>query len=246
MSEHDLDRDGFDRDDDLRALLRSGDPARSLPPADPSALARLLAETMSADLEVRPVAPDDGTRATGTHGRNRLTWLVAAAAAATIAGVGGIAIAGLSGDDSPAPQASDHRTTPPTTTPEATPPGSTAGDPVAGKTTELTASTPVGRCAVPTAEMLAQYDQAFQGTVTAVDDGSVTLMATDVFNGEVGETVVVAAPPADMKALTSAVDFQVGQTYLVSAYDGSVSTCPGFSGPASGDVQTLYSEAFVH
>ena len=237
MSDHNLDRDGFDRDDDLRALLRSGDPAASLSPADPVALSHLLEDTMSADLEVRPTAPDDGNRATGTHGRNRLTWLVAAAAAAMIAGVGGFAIAGLSGDDSPPPQASDHRTTPPDTS---------AGAPVAGLTTELTASAPQsGRCAVPDAAMLAQYDQAFEGTVTAVDDGMVTLQATDVFNGEVGETVQVAAAPADMQALTSTVDFQVGGTYLVSAFDGAVSTCPGFSGPASGEVQSLYTEAFV-
>src|SRR3954451_7318929 len=242
MSEHDLERDGFDRDDDLRALLRGGDPARSLPAADPVALSRLLEDTMSADLEIRPVAPDDGTRAAGTHGRNRLTWLVAAAAVAMIAGVGGVAIAGLSGDDNPPPQASDHRTT----TPQTTTPETSAGTPVAGTTTQLTAQAPEGRCAAPTAELLDQYDQAFEGTVTAVDDGTVTLQATDVFNGEVGETVEVSAAPADMQALVSAVNFQVGGTYLVSAFDGTVSNCPGFSGPASGDVQTLYSEAFVH
>jgi len=117
---------------------------------------------------------------------------------------------------------------------------------VAGMTTELTAKAPAGRCAPATAEMLAQYDQAFQGTVTAVGDNTVTLQTTDVFNGEVGETVVVAAAPADMRALTSTADFEIGAAYLVSAFDGSVSTCPGFSGPASGDVQALYSEAFVH
>ena len=50
---------------------------------------------MSADLDVRPDA-DEGSRATGTHGRNRLTWLVAAAAAAVIAGVGGVRCLGLS------------------------------------------------------------------------------------------------------------------------------------------------------
>ena len=71
MSNDNLDRDGFDRDDELRALLRSGDPAGSLSPADPAALSHLLEDTMSADLEVRPDAPDDGDRATGTHGRNR-------------------------------------------------------------------------------------------------------------------------------------------------------------------------------
>jgi hypothetical protein len=235
MSDTDFDTD-FDRDDELRALLRGADTAGSLPPADPTALASLLEDIMSADLEIRPVAPDDGSRASGTHGRNRLTWLVAAAAAALIAGVGGVAIAGLSDDDSLAPQASDHRTTPP---------ASTAGAPVAGVTTQLTAQAPVGKCAVATPDTLVLYDQAFQGTVTAVDDGMVTLQATEVFNGEVGETVQVAAAPADMQALTSSVNFQVGGTYLVSAFEGSVSTCPGFSGPASGDVQELYTEAFV-
>src|SRR3954467_11169247 len=102
MSEHDPERDGFDRDDDQRALLRGGDPARSprgaapapAPPApDPVALSRLLEDTMSADLEIRPVAPDDGTRAAGTHGRNRLTWLAAPAAVALLARGGGGAIA---------------------------------------------------------------------------------------------------------------------------------------------------------
>jgi hypothetical protein len=236
MNERDVDRDDFDRDDELRALLRSADPVDSLPPANAAAVAHLLEDIMSADLEVRPVAPHDGTRSTGTHGRNRLTWLVAAAAAAMIAGVGGVAIAGLSGDDNPAPQASDHRTTTP---------GSTEGAPVAGVTTKLTAKAPQGRCAVPNATLLAQYDQAFQGTVTAINGDTVTFQATEVFNGEVGETVQVAATPADMQSLVSAVNFQVGGTYLVSAFGGSVSTCPGFSGPASGDVQSLYSEAFV-
>src|SRR4051812_25530142 len=90
-SNHDSD---FDRDDDLRVLLRGGDPAGSLAPADPAALASLLEDIMSADLELRPdvgESPETGNRATGTRGRNRLTWLVAAAAAAVIAGVGGYA-----------------------------------------------------------------------------------------------------------------------------------------------------------
>ena len=40
--------------DELRALLRGGDPAGSLSPADPAALAILLEDIMSADLDVRP------------------------------------------------------------------------------------------------------------------------------------------------------------------------------------------------
>ena len=59
MSDSDFDR--LRHDDDLRALLRGGDPAGSLSPADPAALAILLEDIMSADLDVRP----ERTRATG-------------------------------------------------------------------------------------------------------------------------------------------------------------------------------------
>ena len=105
-SDHGPSERDFDRDDDLRALLCTGDPARSLSPADPAALANLLGDIMSADLEIRPEA-EPGDRATGTHGRSRLTWLVAAAAAAVIAGVGGYALSGSGGNGSGAPTAHD-------------------------------------------------------------------------------------------------------------------------------------------
>ena len=229
MSDNDFDTDEFDRDDELRALLRGGDPAGSLSPADPAALAILLEDIMSADLDVRPDA-DEGSRATGTHGRNRLTWLVAAAAAAMIAGVGGFAIAGLSGDDSPPPQASGHRTTPPAST------GRRA--PVAGQTTALTARGPAGQVrGRRRPEMLAQYDQAFQGTVTAIEGDTVTLQATEVFNGEVGETVEVTAPPADFAGadLRGRTSRWAGPTW--SRPSTGRSRCVGYSGPASGDLQ---------
>jgi hypothetical protein len=222
----------FDRDDELRALLRGADPAGSLSPADPAGLAILLEDIMSADLDIRPDA-DEGNRATGTHGRNRLTWLVAAAAVAAIAAGGTFAVNGLSGSDN-TPQASHQ--TPAVTAPD-------ARAPLAGQTTELTVGAQA-KCAVPSAALLAQYDQAFQGTVTAIDGDTVTLQATDVYNGEVGETVQVTAPQAMVRAMIQQVKFQVGGTYLVSAYGGSVSMC-GFSGPASGDLQKLFTEAFV-
>ena len=72
-------------DDDLDARLRAADPASSLPPADPARVARLLEDTMSNDVLAE-------SRESGTHNRSPLTWLVAAAAAVIIAGVGVFAV----------------------------------------------------------------------------------------------------------------------------------------------------------
>jgi hypothetical protein len=221
----------FDSDDELRALLRGGDPARSLPLADPAALALLLEAIMSADLDVRPVA-DDGSRASGTHGRNRLTWLVAAAAVAAIAAGGAFAVNGLSGNNSSPPQADPK--------PSVTAPGNST---LAGTTTVLGVSDQKGKCAVATPAILAQYDQAFQGTVTSVEGDTVTLDTTEVLNGEVGGTVQVTAPQG-LDAMLGSVDFQVGQDYLVAAYDGQMSIC--YSGSASGDLRSPFDKAFVH
>ena len=224
--------DDFDRDDELRATLRSGDPAGSLPPADPAALASLLEDIMSADLDIRPDS-DHGSRATGTHGRNRLTWLVAAAAAAVIVGVGGVGISALSGDSS-APNARE------TASPGGT--GQSAGAPLAGQTTALTVAEQQGRCAPASPEILAQYTQAFEGTVTGIEGETVTLEATAVYQGEVGETVTVTAPQPLFDTLLDAVQFQVGQNYLVAAYDGEVSIC--YSGPATETLRSPYEKAF--
>jgi hypothetical protein len=225
----------FDSDDNLRALLRGGDPAGSLSPADPAGLAILLEDIMSADLEVRPDT-DDGTRATGTHGRNRLAWLVAAAAAAMIAGVGGVAISGLGNDK--APPSADRQTT----SPGGTEPDANAGLP--GQTTALGVSAKQDKCAVATPAILAQYPVAFQGTVTSIEGDTVTLDTTEVLQGEVGETVQVTAPQGLFDAMIGTVDFQVGGDYLVAAYDGQLSQC--YSGSASGDLRSPFDKAFVH
>jgi hypothetical protein len=220
----------FDGDDRLRALLRGGDPAGSLHPADPAALQSLLEDIMSADLEIRPADPGQAE----PHRRTRATWLVAAAAVVAIAAGGAFAVTGLTGNDAGAPQA-DHQ---PSTTVE-------VGAPVKGETTELTADVQARCVAQQTAELLAQYDQAFEGTVTAIEGDTVTLQTTEVYNGQVGETVQVTAPQAGLDKLINQVHFQVGGTYLVSAYQGSVSMC-GFSGPATGDLRSLFQKAFVH
>ena len=79
------DEDGWDDDPELRDRLRAADPASSLPPADPTRVARLLEDTMNSSTEDDVLTTE--SRETGTHGRSPLTWLVAAAAVVLIAGV---------------------------------------------------------------------------------------------------------------------------------------------------------------
>lgn len=219
-----------DRDDALRALLRTSDPASSLPPADPARVARLLEDTMSHD------TLSSETREAGPRARSPLTWLVAAAAAAVILGVGLFAV--LGGDDARDGQVPVAEDSGPAEPSEAD------GAPTGGTVTALTApSTPAGRCMMPNADVIAQQEVAFQGTVTSIEDGTVVLDPTAFYAGEETETVTVEAPAEALQQLLVAVDFQVGETYLVSASDGQVTLC-GFTGPATPELESLYAEAF--
>jgi hypothetical protein len=230
-SEYDTEFDtaDFDGDESLRALLRGGDPAASLPPADPAGLTRLLGDIMSADLDIRPADPEQAV----PHRRTRATWLVAAAAVAAIAAGGAFAVAGLTGNGSNAPQADQK----PSTTAQ-------AGAPLAGQTTNLSVAPQQGRCASPDPAILSQYPLAFAGTVTSVEGDTVTLEATDVFAGEVGETVQISAPPDLFGAMQGMVHFEEGGDYLVAAFDGQLSMC--YSGTADGDLASPFQKAFVH
>jgi hypothetical protein len=154
--------------------------------------------------------------------RTPLTWLVAAAAVLVILGVGAFAV--LGGDDEPEVP--------------------TAQDPVPS-VVELSARPPVAaKCAVPTAELLGNQQIAFDGTVTSLAEGVVTLDVGHWYRGGPGDQVTVDAPPADLQALVQAADFQVGQRYLVSANDGFVTVC-GFTAAYSDDLAALYAEAFA-
>lgn len=212
--------DDFGHDDELRDMLRAIDPASSLSSADPAGVARLLEDTMSGDLIHE-------TRETGTHGRGPLTWVVAAAATVVIAGVGLFGYLSQRGDDDV----------------------STAHDPAVSASSDATVTTlqapagSAGRCMVPSAEILANQALAFKGTVQEISDGSVVLDPSTFFVGDATDLVEVQAPSADMQALIGAVDFQEGQTYLVSATDGRVTVC-GFSGPVTPELTALYAEAF--
>ena len=59
-----------------------------------------------------------------------------------------------------------------------------------------------------------------------------------------GETVQVTAPQSVFNAMIGTVDFQVGESYLVAAYDGQLSMC--YSGSATGSLRSPFEKAFVH
>lgn len=101
-----------------------------------------------------------------------------------------------------------------------------------------------GRCMMPNVDNLKLQDTAFEGTVTAVADGTATLDVTQSFKGDDVETAVVAAPSQDLQDLLVAVDFEAGQTYLVSSLDGEVSVC-GLSGPKDDQLSELYQQAYA-
>jgi hypothetical protein len=209
-----------DEHDELRARLRAADPASSLPRSDPDRVARLLEDTMS--------HPE--TRTDSARQRSPLTWLVAAAAAVIIAGVGVFAVMNSSQDQG-SPAAGPEPTT------------STS----ASSTTELRAPGAggnTGRCLPPTPQVLAEADVAFDGTVEGIQGDLVTLRPTHWYAGEPTDVVTVRGPAADLQQLLVSVDFQDGGRYLVAATDsGEVMIC-GFSTAYSQRLERLYGRAF--
>ncbi|MCY7400596.1 MAG: hypothetical protein LH477_06520 [Nocardioides sp.] len=113
-------------------------------------------------------------------------------------------------------------------------------------TVELTADgSTAGKCAMPSAETLAGFDTAFEGTVTSLDDGTATLAVDQWFAGGDGvETVTVTTPSELLEDLLLAVEFQPDRTYLVSADGGRVTLC-GFSAEKSPELEALYQSAFA-
>lgn len=135
------------------------------------------------------------------------------------------------------------------TTPTASASTSDAGSGAAGSSApvvELTADpSAAGKCALPSAETLAGFDTAFEGTVTSLDDGTATLAVDQWYAGGDGASSVTVTTPSNALAdLLMAVDFAADQTYLVSATGGRVTLC-GFSGEKSPELEGLYQAAYA-
>lgn len=114
-------------------------------------------------------------------------------------------------------------------------------------TRSVTVSAPqqVGRCAVPTAQMLSQQPSAVQATVTGIDDTTAILRVTRVLAGPQVGRISVALPAASAAHVDTGLPrFVEGESYLLAiARDGSLVGC-GMSGQATGDLEKLYTSAF--
>lgn len=202
----------YDGEDiELRARLKQADPASFLPPLGPERVAALLDGATAPSAELVHL---DEARA----GRRQQGWLVAAAAAVVLIGVGAFV---------------------------ATDPGQDEVDLAAPEPeqTELVLPTAVGKCLPATAEAVADKELVFAGTVTAVTDSAATLVPTDVYAGAPSDTVSVIQPPSS-PTLDGGFTFTVGEAFLIAATGGQVVGC-GLSGPATPALQTLYAEAFA-
>lgn len=230
-------------EEDLRALLAAVDPAATLSAADPAGVARLMEDTMSRTPETpltgeTPVTGE--TRSDHLHHRSRLTWMVAAAAAAIIVGGAAFAVFGGEGEGpgaaSEAPDVVD-------SSGEAVP--GAAGTPSVTELSVLGGSAS-GKCLTPEAapEVVSAQALVVDATVESISGGVVTLAPTRFYAGEETDLVTVTEPGGDLQMLLSAVEFEEGGRYLVSATDGQVTLC-GFSAPYSEGLASVYDEAFA-
>jgi hypothetical protein len=157
------------------------------------------------------------SRETGTRDRGPLTWLVAAAAVVLIAAAGVFALANHDVKHAPSAQPS---------------------------VTQLSVAPASGRCILANVGVLKAQTVAFRGTLTTLADGTATFAVSHWYRGGPTDVAKVVAPQSLLRPLVESARFKVGDDYLVSAHDGQVTAC-GYSGPASGPLASLYSQAYA-
>lgn len=91
-------------------------------------------------------------------------------------------------------------------------------------------------------DVLADMSPAFAATAVGLDGSTVTLDVDKWYAGGDAEQVVLHATPG-MQALIDGFDFEVGETYLITAADGTVNFC-GYSGPATEELTVAFEQAF--
>lgn len=99
-----------------------------------------------------------------------------------------------------------------------------------------------GSCLVLEPATVAAQEQAFAATVLQIQGDTVLLEVTERFAGDVADRVEVTQVDA-MTSDFSGVPFEVGQSYLVGAVDGTITGC-GVTGADSAELRTVYDAAF--
>ena len=92
-------------------------------------------------------------------------------------------------------------------------------------------------------DVLAKMPVAFEGTVTSADGETIGLEVDHWFKGGDASQVVINAP-AGMEALIGGIPFEVGESYLITANDGTVNYC-GFSGVSTPELRGSFEAAFA-
>ncbi|TFD60892.1 hypothetical protein E3T39_07155 [Cryobacterium suzukii] len=99
-----------------------------------------------------------------------------------------------------------------------------------------------GSCLVLEPATVAAQEQAFAATVLQIQGDTVLLEVTERFVGDVADRVEVAQVDATSSDF-SGVPFEVGQTYLVAAVEGTITGC-GVTGADSAELRAVYDAAF--
>ena len=99
-----------------------------------------------------------------------------------------------------------------------------------------------GSCLALEPETVAAQEQAFAATVVNIQGDTVVLEVTERFAGEVADRVEVTQVDA-ITSDFSGVSFEVGESYLVGALDGTITSC-GVTGADSAELRAVYDAAF--
>lgn len=227
--------------DELRDAIARLDPAREVPtePITTPDSRAFLEDIMNTTLTPRPDSERPPAERGSSPDRSRRSWWLGAGAAAAVAAiaVAGVAVTGGFDRDADEPDVAVEPTTD-----VVDDGGGNGGD---GEPLVLSlgeGQDAMASCMAPSAEALAPVPLAFAGVATEVDGEAVRLDVTEWYVGGEAASVELTAP-AGLEALIGGIDFQVGETYLVSAFDGIVNYC-GFSGPATPELQQMYDAAF--
>jgi len=99
-----------------------------------------------------------------------------------------------------------------------------------------------GSCLKLEPATVAAQEQAFAATVLQIQNETVLLEVTERFAGDVADRVEVTQVDA-MTSDFSGVPFAVGQSYLVGALNGTITSC-GVTGADSPELRAVYDAAF--